>query len=86
MTKYKEKLSIVQEIMRNELNIYEEISDKSIISHLGIDSIAMMALIVYLEEYCDTEIDIENLKGIDELTIKEFVLYAFNIEEDLKST
>ncbi len=72
-------LSKIKDVLRNELFFEEEIEPATLVRDLGLDSIQLMQLFVYLEESFDFEFAydsvFENLRGA---SVNEFVEVIYN--------
>lgn len=72
-------LAKVQDVLKNELFLEEEIAPDTLVKDLGLDSIQLMQLFVYLEESFDFEFAydsvFENLRGA---SVNEFVEVIYN--------
>ena len=68
----KEFFGIFNFILKTQMNRNEVISPITRIEELNFDSLSLMTLIVYLEDRCEIEIDIDDLKDINELSISDF--------------
>ena len=72
-------LAKVKDVLRNELFFEEEIEPETLVRDLGLDSIQLMQLFVYLEESFDFvfayDSVFENLRGA---SVNEFVEVIYN--------
>lgn len=72
-------LAKVKDVLRNELFYEEAIEPETLVRDLGLDSIQLMQLFVYLEESFEFEFAydsvFENLRGA---TVNEFVDVIYN--------
>lgn len=79
MTTKEDILAKVKDVLRNELFFEEEIEPDTLVRDLGLDSIQLMQLFVYLEESFDFEFAydsvFENLRGA---SVNEFVDVIYN--------
>lgn len=79
MTTKEDILAKVKDVLRNELYYEDEIQPHTLVKDLGLDSIQLMQLFVYLEESFDFEFAydsvFENMRGA---TVDQFVDVIYN--------